>query len=169
MDKQQVIDDTSKINYDLSITLFTHGKMDFGKVDKLLYQFDARINKRVLGRNYHLPRNAHKRINFVGFIETTPSNDTPHFHILMKFGMPERIETFLEFVNDDWHQCHHKGRVGSIQYSAKDITDPLRKVRAQVRNKGIDHDKFTRKDVVAMMSYYLKNADTQIYITEGLS
>lgn len=169
MNKHKLMKNKEDIDYDLSIALFTHRKISFEDVSLALYQFDARINKRMLGRNYALPKNANKRTNFVGFIETTPSNDTPHIHILMKFGMPERIDTFLEWVERDWQQCHHKGRVGSIQQSAKDITDPLRKVRAQVRNKGIDHDRFTKKDVVAMLSYYLKNADTQIYITEGLS
>ena len=157
------------IEYDLSVTLFTHDKMAAEDVSVALSRFDARINKRLIGRNYHLPKNASKRANFVGFIETTPSNDTPHIHLLMKFAMEQQIERFLEWIERDWHQCHHKGRVGSIQRNAKDITDPLRRVRAQVRNKGIDHDGFTKKDVVAMLSYYLKNADTQIYITEGLS
>ena len=154
--RQQVLDEWSSQWYDLFIHLFFHKRVSDNVIRETIDKWDGVINRRILGRRFHLPKFQDKRIRFIGTIEES-DNGNSHVHLLVKFPLRDRMETFKKELESSFQKVWNGGEVGIIQESTSDIVDDFRRERNHIRNNGgVKYISFTPNDIKQMVDYILK-------------
>ena len=155
----EIKEEINRQHFDMTAHLFFHKRVSNAVITNAVDKFDMLINRKLIGRHYNDDRNKEKRIKFIGLIEKS-KNGNQHIHLLVKFGLREKISAFRKIVCNVFSKVWEGGEIGNIQVKTDDITDDYRRVRAHNRNNNIKHNTFTDEDIKAQVDYYTKDITT---------
>ena len=96
-------------HYDMYLSLMFYRKMAVTTAHRLLEQFDRRMARKLLGRNFHRPCKFEQRIAYWAAAEQTKETKHRHYHLLLSFPNAEMQDKFIQHLEETWAQTIDRG------------------------------------------------------------
>ena len=146
------------IYWDRFTTILLHKRVSRQVIESFLYQLDAHLNGKIIGRQYHKGAHLSRRMLWWAVVEKTKTNGNHHIHLLSRTMDRERLTAFDKWMPELLEHLWD-GSDWLIQSQAGDIEDDRRKTRAYIRNNNVWHPNFTMHDIEHIISYMLKETN----------
>jgi hypothetical protein len=100
------------LDYDMYLSLLLHRPMAVSKSHRLIEQWDKRMARKLIGRNFHRPCHSANRVKYWAAAEETDRGHR-HYHLLLSFPSDEMKDKFILHLDEMWAQTI-KGGTASI-------------------------------------------------------
>jgi hypothetical protein len=125
------------LNYEMYISLFLHRPMAVSKSHLLVEQWDGRMARKLIGRNFHRPCHSANRVRYWAAAEKTKRKHR-HYHVLLSFPSDEMKYKFTQHLDETWAQTIKGGTADIVSVGPFDDSDRSTMVDYDLKELPVD-------------------------------